>query len=307
MYQVFRYFLPVFYLLYCTALNAQIPNGYYDSAVGLSDEKLKSALHEIIRGHTEFPYTSQKTDTWDILKETDRDSKNPDNVILFYTGRSVNAAQEYNNKQGWNREHVWSKSHGKFDTSPGMGTDIHHLKPSDISVNSARGNKDFDVGGLLYIDGDGATECKSDADSWEPGDADKGDVARILFYMATRYEGDDGEPDLELIDAVNTYDLNEPGKGFYGKLSTLLDWHNSDPVDSFEINRNNIIYSYQKNRNPFIDHPEFVEKIWKTEDLKISNDNKEKGKEAAGNSTKYLIVLVLIILGILFFVRVLKK
>ena len=305
MYHVIRYYLPVFYFLYCTALNAQIPDGYYDSAIGLSEEKLKSALHEIIKGHTEFPYTSKETDTWDILKESDKDSKNPENVILFYTGRSVNAAQEYNNKQGWNREHVWSKSHGKFDTSPGIGTDIHHLKPSDISVNSARGNKDFDVGGSFYIDGDDVTECKSDADSWEPRDAVKGDVARILFYMATRNEGENGEPDLELVDDVNTYDLNEPGKGYFGKLSTLLDWHLSDPVDSFEINRNYIIYSYQKNRNPFIDHPEFVEKIWKTEDLRISNV--ATGKNASGNGTKYFVVLALLILGILFFVRVLKK
>jgi endonuclease I len=305
MYQNFRYFLLIFYLLYCTALNAQIPDGYYDSAIGLSDEKLKSALHEIIKGHIEFPYTNKETDTWDILKETDRDSKNPDNVILFYTGRSVNAAQEYNNKQGWNREHVWSKSHGNFKTAPGMGTDVHHLKPSDISVNSARGNKDFDVGGSFYIDGDDVTECKSDADSWEPRDAVKGDVARILFYMATRYEGEDGEPDLELVDAVNTYDLNEPGKGYFGKLSTLLDWHISDPVDSFEINRNHIIYSYQKNRNPFIDHPEFVAKIWKIEDLRISNEATEN--KAFGNGTKYFVVLAFLVLGILFFVRVLKK
>jgi hypothetical protein len=92
--KVFRYFLPALYFLYCTAVNAQIPDGYYDSAMGLSDGKLKSALHEIIKGHIEFPYTSKETDTWDILKESDRDLKNPDNVILFYTGRSVNAAQE---------------------------------------------------------------------------------------------------------------------------------------------------------------------------------------------------------------------
>jgi hypothetical protein len=123
--------------------------------------------------------------------------------------------------------------------------------------------------------------------------------------MATRYEGEDGEPDLELVDAVNTFNRNEPGKGYFGKLSTLLDWHISDPVDSFEMNRNHIIYSYQKNRNPFIDHPEFVAKIWKIEDLRISKEATEK--KDAGNGTKYLLVLAILILGILFFVRVLKK
>src|SRR5690606_27997060 len=110
----------IYYLLSCTAIIAQIPDGYYDSTIGLSDENLKSALREIIKGHIEFRYTSKETDTWDILKETDKDSNNPDNVILFYSGRSVNAAQEFNGGKGWNREHVWSKSHGNFKTAPGI-------------------------------------------------------------------------------------------------------------------------------------------------------------------------------------------
>ncbi len=116
----------------------------------------------------------------------------------------------------------------------------------------SRNYKDLDNGGSLYIDADGRTECYTDNDSWEPRDAVKGDVAHMVFYMATRYEGDNGEPDLELVDSVNTYDLNEPGKGFMGKLSTLLEWDKLDPVDSFEIHRNNVIYTYQLNRNPFI-------------------------------------------------------
>lgn len=241
---------------------AQIPTGYYDSAKGLTGDDLKSALHNTIKGHTEYPYTSSSTDTWDILKETDRDTSNADNVILFYSGWSINAALEYNNAQGWSREHVWAKSHGRFDTDIGVGTDAHNLRPADISVNSARNNKDFDDGGEIYVDGDGTTDCRSDSDSWEARDEVKGDVARILFYMAVRYEGDNGEPDLELVDQVNTFDLNETGKGYHGKLSTLLEWHNNDPVDSFEINRNNVIYTYQGNRNPFVDHPEYVDQIW---------------------------------------------
>jgi len=235
---------------------------YYTLVEGLSGDALKVALHNIIKGHKEYPYTSSSTDTWDILKETDKDTTNTENVILFYTGWSMNAALEYNNAQGWSREHVWAKSHGSFDTDIGVGTDAHNLRPADISVNSARNNKDFDDGGDIYIDGDGTTSCRSDADSWEARDEVKGDVARILFYMATRYEGDNDEPDLELVDQVNTYDLNETGKGYHGKLSTLLKWNIDDPVDSFEINRNNVIYTYQGNRNPFVDHPEYVDQIW---------------------------------------------
>lgn len=242
-------FILVSYICY-----SQIPSGYYNSVNGLSGDELKAALHNIIDNHTEYEYTSGSTDVWDILKETDRDPSNSLNVILLYTGWSVNAAQEYNNGSGWSREHVWAKSHGDFDNNPPAGTDAHHLRPCDISVNSSRGNKDFDNGGTRHSE---ATECFSDSDSWEPRDAVKGDVARMMFYMAVRYEGDvSGEPDLELVDYTGT------SGPYFGKLSTLLQWHEDDPVDDFERNRNDIIYSYQNNRNPFIDHPEFVEAIY---------------------------------------------
>lgn len=246
-------------------LPADIPAGYYDAAKGKVGAELKAALHDIIKGHVEFLYTDTSTDVWDILKETDRDANNPENVILLYTGWSVvtgNAGQEYNDGKGWSREHVWAKSHGDFGTAKGAGTDVHHLRPADISVNSARGNKDFDNGGSRYIDGDGATDCFTDSDSWEPRDAVKGDVARMLFYMAVRYEGDSGELDLELVDQVNSVNLNAPGKGYHGKLSTLLEWHFDDPVDDWERNRNDIIFTYQRNRNPFIDSSGFVTRIW---------------------------------------------
>jgi hypothetical protein len=82
----------------------------------------------------------------------------------------------------------------------------------------------------------------------------------MMFYMATRYEGGGNEPDLELVDYVNSAPNNEP---YYGNLTTLLQWHTQDPVDNWEINRNNLIFTdYQGNRNPFIDHPEFVNAVW---------------------------------------------
>lgn len=236
---------------------AQIPDGYYDSAEGLTGDELKAALHNIIDNHTTYPYTDSGTDVWDILKESDRDPNNANNVILLYTGWSINGPLEYDGGFGWSREHVWAKSHGDFDTDPPAGTDAHHLRPCDISVNSARGNKDFDNGGTQHAE---ATECYTDADSWEPRDAVKGDVARMMFYMATRYEGDvSGEPDLELVDYVNSSPNKEP---LHGKLSTLIEWNTEDPVDDFEKNRNEVVYSYQGNRNPFIDHPEYVNAIY---------------------------------------------
>ena len=285
-----KIFLFILLLFFTSTIFGQSPNGYYITVQNLTGENLKAELHNIIKDHVEFPYTSSSTDTWDILKESDRDTTDNENVILFYTGWSVNAAQEYNNNTGWSREHVWAKSHGDFGTTIGAGTDVHHLRPADITVNSARNNKDFDDGGSLYVDGDGATECYSDADSWEPRDAVKGDVARMLFYMAVRYEGEGDEPDLELLDEVNTFDLNESGKGYMGKLSTLLEWNKEDPVDSFEIHRNDVIYSYQKNRNPFIDHPEFVDLIWSDNTTGL-NDISIKGITLYPNPTSDFITI----------------
>src|SRR5690554_8028710 len=121
-------------------LFAQIPPGYYTSVNGLGGDDLKAELNNIIKDHVKFPYTSNNSiDVWDIIIETDRDPNNPNNVILIYTGESVNGPQTYNNGSGWNREHVWAKSRGNFGTAQGPGTDVHHLRPSNISVNSARG------------------------------------------------------------------------------------------------------------------------------------------------------------------------
>jgi hypothetical protein len=136
----------------------QIPPGYYSSASGLTGNALKNALNDIIDGHIEFPYSSSSTDVWDILKETDKDTIDPSKVSLLYSGWMLNAAQEYDSGNGWNREHVWAKSHGNFGTAQGPGTDVHALRPTDISVNGARGNRWFDNGDLQYIDGEGATD-----------------------------------------------------------------------------------------------------------------------------------------------------
>ena len=245
---------------------SQVPEGYYNGTEGLGGGALKTALYNIIKGHTEFDYTSTGTDVWDILKETDKDPDNPNNVILIYSGRSVDAAQEWNNGDGWEREHVWAKSRGNFGTEPGAGTDVHHIRPCDSDVNSARNNRWFAECTTEYIDNGFPTGSYIDYGDepsdwvWKPRDEVKGDVARMIFYMATRYEGENGEPDLEIIDyfPADIY-TNEP---IHALLSDLLVWNVEDPVDTFEQNRNNVIYSYQKNRNPFIDHPEWVQCIW---------------------------------------------
>lgn len=233
-------------------LTAHIPSGYYDTAMGLSGSALQGALHNIIKDHTEYSYDDLRDF---VLRNTDEDPNNSSNVLLLYTGRSQAKSTFGGGSNDWNREHVWAKSHGDFGNNPPAGTDAHHIRPTDASVNSDRGNLDFDIGGSPVSEAPG---CYRDSDSFEPRDAVKGDVARMIFYMATRYKGGSGEPDLKVVDAVNT----SPNPR-HGKLSQLLMWNTQDPPDDFEQNRNNVIYyDYQANRNPFIDHPEFADLIW---------------------------------------------
>lgn len=250
---------------------SQIPVGYYDPAEGLAGAELKAALHDIISDHIKYPYTSTSTDVWDILKETDEDPNNPENVILLYTGRSQAKTENSGESSAggsnrWNREHVWSKSHGFPVEQDTAYTDIHHLRPADESVNSSRSNLDFDNGGEPHVE---ATACNYDSDSWEPRDAVKGDVARMMFYMVVRYDpgyhSDNSLYDLELVDFTGVDIGDPPGEPLFGKLSTLIQWHLQDPVDAFEQNRNEVAYGYQGNRNPFIDHPEWVESIFSSQ------------------------------------------
>jgi len=224
---------------------------YYTAACGKAGAALKSALNTIISNQTKISYDA----VWDALKNTDQDPANSNNVILVYSGISRAKSANGGGNDNWNREHVWAKSHGDFGTVTGPGTDLHHLRPEDVNVNATRGNLDFDNGGSAVPEAPGS---KYDSDSFEPRDAVKGDVARMIFYMAVRYEGTDGFPNLELDNVVNN------GTAPYmGKLSVLKQWSLQDPPDAFEKRRNDVIYnSYQHNRNPFIDHPEWVSSVW---------------------------------------------
>ncbi len=237
--------------------------GYYDTVIGLEGAALKAGLHEVIKNShtTQFSYTA----TTEELKYVDEDPLNSSNIVQIYTGWSIPKTAYGIGDTDWNKEHVWSKSHGDFGDNAPAGTDLHHLRPCDSTVNTAKSNRDFDFGVTPYVDASpypgysGDTGCSTSAYVWEPRDADKGDVARMIFYMATRYEGTDTTYDLEVVDYVNTAPAYEP---FYGKLSTLLAWHHADPPDAWELRRNDRIQERQGNRNPYIDHPEWVASIW---------------------------------------------
>jgi uncharacterized repeat protein (TIGR02543 family) len=211
---------------------------YYEGIDGLSGDQLVDALHAILNQGTTL---KNYGDSRDILQQTDKDPQNTSRIILVYVGRSVPAV--WDNGITWNREHVWPQSLlgvSVNNSHVGKGSDLHNLKPSDPSENNSKGNKYFDN--------------QTTGSTYEPRDEVKGDIARILFYMAIMYD------DLDLVNRT-------PNVGEMGKLSALLAWHINDPVDDFERNRNNIIYTYQGNRNPFIDYPELVDFIWDAESL----------------------------------------
>ena len=186
-----------------------------------------------------------------VLAETDSDPNNPNNIICLYTGLSLSSGQ-------WNKEHVWAKSHGFPQESKQAYCDAHHLRPTLTVTNSTRGNLDFDD----VENHTGTVKSDEYGNKWigkvcfEPRDAVKGDVARMMFYMVTKYNNIDGTT-LKLVNTVPT--TTSTGNGQFGNLETLLEWHYADPVDDWERNRNDIIYKkYQNNRNPYIDYPEFV-------------------------------------------------
>ncbi|WP_049784095.1 endonuclease [Marivirga tractuosa] len=230
------------------------PDGYYEGTNGLTGEPLKTKLHQIINNHEVFEYGDFRDV---ILPDLDQDPNNEENIILFYKNASIPIQNFASNNEPdfWNREHTWPSSHG-FNNEDTAYTDVHNLRPSDATVNSSKSNKDFnDVENIEANEEGEAPDTYTNADFWDPRDEIKGDVARILFYMATRYESE--SLDLELVDRISF-----SGEPELGILFTLIKWHNQDPVDNAERERHEGAFGYQGNRNPFIDHPEWVTEIW---------------------------------------------
>lgn len=206
---------------------------YYTSIFNLTGSTLKEALTTLITStHTNPVNYNYARDAY-LTIEPDFD--NPGNIILFYSGKSIDGT--WDNGNTWNREHIWPKSlsGGLYTSVSGStisaGSDLHQLRPASTSINSSRGNKPY-----------GPTTNDT---YFEPRDEIKGDVARILFYMSIRYD-----MDIEVLGVVSDLDL-------------LLTWHESDPVDFYEMYRNEQIQAIQGNYNPFIDNPWLVELIFK--------------------------------------------
>ena len=234
------------------------PADYYKGTAELSGEGLKSKLHEIASDYIYITY-SQVTEA---IRLVDQDPQNSSNIIEIYTGNST----AYN-LNSWNREHIWPQSFGAQEpTAP--HSDLHHLFPANGSVNSARSNFTFTElpNGAVVP---GAPLCRYSAATreFEPGDLDKGRIARALFYLDMRYDGLGGEiGDFVLTDYPNQYSQR------MGKISDLLIWNRKFAPDERERRRNHLIftggkigiknYPRQANRNPFVDHPEWVDAVF---------------------------------------------
>ena len=175
-------------------------------------------------------------------------------------------------KYVWNKEHIWAKANGfgKSESCPAY-SDLHHLRASDWKCNNTR--SDYAFNNVANHTSSNAsydwtqsrrTDNYCANSTFEPRDSDKGDVARALFYMATRYYNGDGSSGTNLTLTTGT----DASNGKWGYLDTLLAWHEADPVDEFEAHRNDLIYEqFQHNRNPYIDHPEYARAVFKDEPI----------------------------------------
>lgn len=255
-----------------TCIAWAIPANYYSTVNTQRNAALKTVLYNKILGHTSVSYTPgvwnayTTTDVqpngkiWDVYSTT-FDAISP----YQYTLVTQQCGNYSNEGDCYNREHSFPQSW--FDELSPMKTELHHVFASDGKVNGMRSNYPFGnvsspsftslYGGKL---GTGSNFGYTGT-VFEPIDEYKGDMARAYFYMATRYENliagwttNGNSNDVLSGNAYPAYDA--------WHISLLQSWHNLDPVSDKEIKRNNAIYAIQNNRNPFIDSPQFVQRIW---------------------------------------------
>lgn len=254
---------------------ANAASDYYAAVTASHGEELLGQLHDLVTT-THTHYTSY-SECRDNAHTTDFAEGGEKSVIEFYTHETIVEYTKNGSDAGrWNREHVWPKSlsNGLWGTEGG-GSDMHHIRPSEVKMNSQRGNDKFgevEKGGEVYSK---ATDGKNSqlgghraGGVFEPLDEAKGDAARIVFYVYLHYNtysnvfgttNGKGQESyfgtLRFTDIVSAKDEAEA-------VALLLEWNALDPVDAIETTRNEAVCSLQGNRNPFIDHPEYAEAIW---------------------------------------------
>ncbi|WP_343694943.1 endonuclease [Flavobacterium sp.] len=263
-----NYFLLL--LLFSAIGIAQIPSGYYNTATG-TGYTLKTQLYNIIKGHTDNGYaglyTTYQTSDVDNFYENDGTvldmySENPSGTDPYnYSTGSTQRCGNYSAEGDcYNREHIIPQS--VFNEQSPMVADAHFITPTDGKVNGMRSNYPHGtVSTATYTSQNGSKLGSSSVSGYsgtvfEPINAFKGDIARMYFYFATRYENTVAGYSYAMFNGSSNQVFTT------AFLNVLLAWHAQDPVSAREIARNNAIYARQNNRNPFIDHPEYVNQIW---------------------------------------------
>ena len=234
-----------------TNYNSTTKENYYkDINIASTGNTLLKSLRNLISDMTATSYGNAKY----MLQYTDENPENPGFVYGMYDGDNILSTWKAGTT--WNREHVWPCAKMALedairpnDSTKNHASDLHNLRAACPTVNGYHNDKYYSENNTedeMYPNVNGNIAGKHEF----VGDF-RGDVARIMFYMYTRYSG------LELTDNI----VNASNTSM-GKLSCFIEWHTLDPVDDFEIQRNNRIYEYQGNRNPFIDYPELVENLF---------------------------------------------
>lgn len=267
-------------------LFSQVPPGYYNGTAALSGYALKTKLHEIIARNYNWNYGDLPAyyGLTDLDRYDDHDITNTDILLDIYSevpggpdvyeytvSQLIGSASAEGN--GYNREHIIPQS--TFDSYYPMYSDLHFVVPTDARINQLRSNYPHAIGGgtTFYtftnsskIQNDNTPAYAYTGRVYEPVDAYKGDVARMILYFSVRYEsklksfnyaaGSGPANDTSVLNGTAEYAFDP------GYLEMLKQWHNNDPVSTREIERNEAVYSIQKNRNPFIDQPGWVDLIW---------------------------------------------
>lgn len=255
-----------------TTTRADIPANYYDTVDTTNGTTLRNSLNAIVTsGHSISGVNfNNSTLSFAALRRVDADHGDPTFVQLLYATTRIILPHDPSQDGdyatgGWNREHTWPQSF--FDSNNPMVSDLHALFPEDADINNRRNNSPFDVvvtPTVIDVFGN-----KSTTSLFEPRDAKKGDVARAILYMDLRYDGTNGsEPDLGL---TNDTGLLGTGNHLMAVRDTLLQWHNADPPDAWEVLRNHRVYDEQGNANPFVDHPEWVPIIYGSASPTVAN------------------------------------
>ena len=232
----------------CTTLEGTSAGSYYTGNYTfdiLSEQSGSDLLHNLrALMKSTHKKNSSYADCRDMADQTDCEN-NDGRIVTIYTSYSATYSQ-YQSGNGWNREHVWPKSLGGFETT-GAGADLHHIRPSENRTNSTRSNKKYgNVSGTKTVSGNlsGLVGGNYDNTYYEPLDNVKGDVARICLYVYVRYGGE-----ISKCSSITNV---------FQSIDVLLEWCALDPVDTWEMGRNEVVAAYQGNRNVFIDYPEYA-------------------------------------------------